>query len=99
MNNPQQKRKKFCVITTQRSGSAWLTTLLDSHPHIIAFDEIFLSRTPRKPQDRYYLRFYDFRKQNSAQRPWITFKYLDSFVNSYHEPHQFIGFKVMYNHH
>lgn len=98
MKTQQKISRKFCVITTQRSGSTWLSSLLDSHPNIIAFDEIFLARTPRQLPEKYYLRFYDFRKQTSGQRPWITFKYLDEFINHYPEPHQFIGFKVMYNH-
>jgi hypothetical protein len=33
---------KFCIITTQRSGSTWLQELLSCHPHINIFGELFL---------------------------------------------------------
>jgi hypothetical protein len=35
-------RRRFVVITAQRSGSQWLRTLLDSHPEIHASGELFL---------------------------------------------------------
>ena len=28
------RKLKFCMITNQRSGSTWLTRLLDNHPQI-----------------------------------------------------------------
>ena len=43
MNYIKKNKKKFCIITTQRSGSAWLVSLLDSHPQIKALYEIFLA--------------------------------------------------------
>jgi LPS sulfotransferase NodH len=33
---------KFCIITTQRSGSTWLQELLNCHPQINIFGELFL---------------------------------------------------------
>ena len=36
-----QDYQKFILLTTQRSGSALLTLLLRSHPHIVCYNEIF----------------------------------------------------------
>lgn len=65
----KKKITKFCVITTQRSGSAWLITLLDSHPELQAFREIFINDkkkdgSPREWPDKRITPFYEFRKHN-----------------------------------
>jgi hypothetical protein len=39
-------RRRFVVVTAQRSGSQWLRSLLDSHPEIKASGELFLDRRP-----------------------------------------------------
>ncbi|MEM9470093.1 MAG: sulfotransferase, partial [Pseudomonadota bacterium] len=79
--------KNFIILTTQRTGSTWLGTLLDSHPDVKVYGELFLSYdVPEKYQD---LRrhdpdkFFRFKKENKGIRPWITWNYLDH-VFDYH---------------
>ncbi len=88
-----QKKNKFCIITTQRSGSAWLISLLESHPDIKAFYEIFLDRWPGND---FLVSFHKYKKANSGIRPEITFRYLDQ-LDIYPGEHHTIGFKIMYN--
>lgn len=92
-------RKKFCILTTQRSGSAWLKTLLNNHPKVKCFGEVFLYRGPKggKYSDPHYLRYYDFKKRENIVRPWSVFKYMDSFFDDYPGEYEAIGFKLMYN--
>jgi len=35
------RQQTFVVLTTQRSGSGWLVDLLDDHPSIAAYEELF----------------------------------------------------------
>ena len=93
MNNIKQSKKKFCILTTQRSGSAWLISLLDSHPQIKAFYEIFLAHWAG---DDFLVSFPNYQKDNSGLRPWLTFKYLNE-LDHYPGEHETIGFKIMYN--
>lgn len=90
-------RKKFCIVSTQRSGSTWLTSLLDSHPKIRCFDELFLYRLPQNRLDPFMQRFIDYRQINHGFRPWITFKYMNSYFDDYPGDFEVIGFKLMYN--
>ncbi len=93
MNNIKQNKPKFCILTTQRSGSAWLVSLLDSHPQIKAFYEIFLAHWAG---DDFIVSFPNYQKENAGLRPWITFKYLNE-LDRYPGEHETIGFKIMYN--
>ena len=34
-------RRSFVVLTLARTGSSWLVDLLDSHPHVVAYGELF----------------------------------------------------------
>ena len=88
-----QNKNKFCIITTQRSGSAWLVSLLDSHPDIKAFYEIFLDRWSG---DNFLVSFHKYKQVNYGIRPEITFRYLNR-LNIYPGKHHTIGFKIMYN--
>ena len=95
--------EKFCVITTQRSGSTWLVDLLNKHAEVRAFSEIFLNK-PRevKPWNANLLppiRFYEFRRSDDINwllRPFLTFKYLN-LLNGFSEGKPLVGFKIMYN--
>ncbi len=88
-----QNTNKFCIITTQRSGSTWLISLLESHPDIKAFYEIFLDRWPGND---FLISFHEFKQANFGIRPEKTFRYLDQ-LNIYPGKHHTIGFKIMYN--
>ena len=35
------RQATFVLLTTQRSGSGWLVDLLDDHPAVVAYDELF----------------------------------------------------------
>ena len=93
------RKNKFCVITTQRSGSTWLSTLLDSHPQIKAFEEPFTWRKYRPNwTDKNFPTYYDYKNNTSTKSPWVLFNYLD-ILDSYKAEKDFeiIGFKVMYH--
>ena len=87
------KKNKFCIITTQRSGSAWLISLLESHPEIKAFYEIFLDSWAG---DEHLSSFQNYDKRNFGLRPEITWRYLHQ-LETYPGSHNTIGFKIMYN--
>jgi LPS sulfotransferase NodH len=39
--------RRFCILTSQRSGSTWLVTLLRTVPGVAAHHELFLPHSPR----------------------------------------------------
>jgi LPS sulfotransferase NodH len=93
------KKPKFCVITTPRSGSTWLATLLDSHPQIKSFEEPFIWRADRPNwTDQEFPTYYDYKTSVHQKSIFTLFKYLD-ILNSYKSETDFniIGFKIMYN--
>lgn len=92
----------FCILTTQRSGSTWLVSLLDSHPQIKAFSEIFVDKMFAHRSDEYlpwfdqYLPFfYEFEK-TSGMSPFKVFQYLEM-LSHYPGAYRAVGFKLMYN--
>lgn len=101
MKRSQQPITKFCLLTTQRSGSTWLNELLGSHPEIKLFSgEIFLDRPSQNNigwiDDPDFKTFYDYSHQETINRPWVTFDYLDE-IDNYPGDHKAIGFHLMYN--
>ncbi|WP_366524933.1 sulfotransferase [Acaryochloris sp. IP29b_bin.137] len=105
------KKDKFCIITTQRSGSTWFQDLLSCHPEIKVFGELFLWRrewervkTQRGTYKSLWTEgnslphpsYYRFANSNFGSRPQIIFQYLDQ-LHSYQGSHQTLGFKLMYN--
>lgn len=97
MENNQKKLSKYCIFAIQRSGSTWFMKLLDSHPSIKSFDELFLRWPPKKRPEPNYLRFCEYCENHQGIRPLILFEYLDNFLNNYPGEHEVIGFKIMYN--
>ncbi|MCC0177428.1 sulfotransferase domain-containing protein [Waterburya agarophytonicola K14] len=94
-----KKKPKFCVITTPRSGSTWLATLLDSHPKIKSFEEPFIWRADRPNwTDKQFPTYYDYKTNANKKSIFTAFKYLD-ILDSYKSDTNFdiIGFKIMYN--
>ena len=85
------------MITNQRSGSTWMTRLLDNHPQIR-----MLKGDPLYVHSGYYddnlPRYCDYKKEHNAFRPWALFNYLALFENYESEFHDILGYKVMYNH-
>ncbi|MGB5710383.1 MAG: sulfotransferase domain-containing protein [Waterburya sp.] len=95
MKNQSKKTRKFCILTTQRSGSTWLSTLLDSNSKIQGFRELFIDQEFIFPDSKLST-FLLYQKNNSGNRPGITFKYLNK-LDDYLEEHDAIGFKLMYD--
>ncbi len=95
MNNNSKKPRKFCILTTQRSGSTWLSTLLDSNPKIQGFRELFIDQEFIFP-DTQLSTFLLYQKNNFGKRPRITFEYLNK-LDNYLEEQEVIGFKLMYD--
>lgn len=95
---------KFVILTDQRSGSTWLVDILNSHPEIIAFSELFLENTTKdKPTwagEKDILLWQAYIKKGKTIfdrfRPFSCFRYL-SYVYSYKENVNAIGFKLMYH--
>ncbi|MGD2076652.1 MAG: sulfotransferase [Gammaproteobacteria bacterium] len=90
------ERQKFCILTSQRSGSTWLKSLLDSHPRIRCLGELFLYRPWPEWPDARLLPFYEFRRHTPGRRPAVTARYLAA-LSDYPGDHRAIGFKLMYN--
>jgi LPS sulfotransferase NodH len=87
---------KFVVFTTNRSGSTWLMSTLNSLPQVTAQGELFLPR-PRVKERRWdsdfaIPRFVETKVEGLAFRPFSVFSYLDEL---YHTPGS-VGFKLMY---
>jgi LPS sulfotransferase NodH len=86
----------FCIFATQRSGSSWLQSLLDSHPVARCFGELFLYEPRTLRTDAVLLPFYEYRRRHAGRRPRITFSYLDELARLPGD-HGAIGFKLMYD--
>ncbi len=87
---------KFCVLTSQRSGSTWLKSLLDSHPQIRCFGELFLYHPWPDWPDPSLPPYYEFRQRQPGRRPMVTYRYLEA-LSQYPGDQDAIGFKLMYN--
>lgn len=93
MTNPT---KRFVVLSSQRSGSTWLISLLNQVDDTAAFGELFLHRRrttgPEKTRFEFdYPRYLE--SSPAGLRPWRVFAYLDQF---YERPGT-VGFKLMYS--
>lgn len=102
--NPQisqssgKKLQKFIILTTQRSGSTWLMDMLDNHPNIKVYNELFLNMDNKsKWADPNQPIFYNYEKTAPGKRPWKTIKYLKN-LYTYDGKYDAIGFKLMYDH-
>jgi LPS sulfotransferase NodH len=87
---------KFIVLTTNRSGSEWMMSTLNSFPDVFAHSELFLPR-PQVSEGKWnsdfaYPRFVESKVKGPAIRPFSVFSYLNTF---YSMPGK-VGFKLMY---
>jgi LPS sulfotransferase NodH len=87
---------KFVVLTTNRSGSEWMMSTLNSFPDVFAHSELFLPR-PQVSEGKWnsdfaYPRFIESKVKGIALRPFSVFSYLNTF---YGMPGK-VGFKLMY---
>ncbi len=87
---------KFVVLTTNRSGSVWVMSTLNSLQHVTAQGELFLPRArvseERWDSDFAYPRFIETKFDNLTFRPLSVFTYLKDL---YGKPGT-VGFKLMY---
>ncbi len=83
-------------MTTQRSGSNWLSSLLSSHPQIRVCGEVF-NESSSNP-DPTVMFFNQLREIHSLRGPRLTFKYLDWFNANFEGAYCSVAFRLMYNH-
>ena len=95
-------RTRFFTISTQRSGSTWLTDLLNSNPDIASYTELFLLKGDGTPdwgmyKDMVYWQTYriDLQGIDKYIRPFGVFRYLDESL-SRHPDKRAVGLKLMY---
>ncbi|MFC1452891.1 sulfotransferase [Verrucomicrobiota bacterium] len=93
---------RFCVLTTQRSGSTWFVDLLNSQPGACAYSEVFRQAELAR-RDAFFetrlnppSRFLDYRRQARLVRPFSTWGYLRR-LESFRPSARACGFKLMYN--
>lgn len=86
----------FVVFTTNRSGSVWMMSTLNSFSNVTAQGELFLPR-PRVSEQRWdsdiaIPRYIETKKEMRGIRPFSVFSYLQRL---YRSPGA-VGFKLMY---
>lgn len=90
--------RPFIILTSQRSGSAWLVSVLNNVEGVQAYGELFLGR-PRPTgarewdSDFAHPRFVERDEDLPRRRPMATFAYLDQL---WARP-GLTGFKLMYS--
>lgn len=87
---------KFIVLTTNRSGSVWVMSTLNSLPHVSTQGELFLPRErvseKRWDSDFAIPRFIEAKPDGLSFRPFTVLSYL----NNFYRPNGIVGFKLMY---
>jgi LPS sulfotransferase NodH len=88
-------KTRFVILTSQRSGSTWLVSLLNQLKDTTAYGELFLPRqhVENWDADFAYPRFDEVRGQMAGIRPARVFHYLDGV----YQHHGAVGFKLMYS--
>jgi len=104
-NNEQQgdMTSRFVLFTTQRSGSTWTIDMLNSHPAVIAYSELFLEGGEGTPtwggaKDVVFWNTHLAReraKSRETHARQILFEYLDS-LYALRDGISSVGFKLMY---
>ena len=97
--------RKFILLSTQRSGSTWVIDMLNSHPQVKAYEELFLENWKEKPtwagaKDIFtWNAYWSNRKAalNELIKPYFYFKYLGRVYTSRNVSLKAVGFKVMYS--
>ena len=96
---------KFVVLTTQRSGSTWVIDMLNSHPCVVAYSELFLETSKERPVwsgAKDVLLYNAYRRRHGGhsltpfKNPSLCFGYLDDIYTSGEKTIRSIGFKLMY---
>lgn len=105
MRQPISKRPtRFFLMSTQRTGSTWITDLLNSHPNVASYTELLLEIGRGLPEWGRYrdVPYWNSYKASEDQasgkrlRPALLFRYLDGVFRN-HPNKGAIGLKVMYS--
>lgn len=89
---------KFIILATQRTGSSFLGTSLDSHPEVTCCEELFMPRNRNEITYRSYRQsswIHRFTHLLSQQR--LVHAYLDHVASSAKPGASAWGFNLMYN--
>jgi LPS sulfotransferase NodH len=97
--------QKFILIANQRTGSTWIIDLLNSHPHITAYSELFHGANYGRPKvggNRDILVWNSYAASQGSprgrlERMRLCFQYLDEEVYRPRNGSGAAGFKLMYN--
>jgi LPS sulfotransferase NodH len=96
--------RPFVLLSKQRSGSTWLMDLLDSHPQVRVYAELFHASgygRPRVGRNRDVLYWKSYTALHPArtrmEKLRLYFQYLDSEVFRPRPGNAAVGFKLMYN--
>jgi LPS sulfotransferase NodH len=95
--------RPFILLSTQRSGSTWVTDMLNSHPSVTAYSELLLQGASGKPKwgGAKDVAFWNgYYEEESKRRPEVAraellFEYLD-LVYLPRNDCGAVGFKLMY---
>jgi LPS sulfotransferase NodH len=95
-----REETRFVLLSTQRTGSTWLVSLLDSHPQIRMYGELFHKASAPLPYGQQdFPRFSKFRDDVRTgwqrRRPFVTARYLSELFGV--AGAEAVGFKLMYN--
>jgi LPS sulfotransferase NodH len=90
----------FVVLSTQRSGSTWVVDMLESHPRVVAYSELFMHGGDGTPKwggekDLPYWQTYS-RGKGRLARPYWLWRYLGQAFRE-RPGVDAIGFKLMYS--
>ncbi len=103
---PQEddQSQPFVLLSKQRSGSTWLMELLDSHPQVRVYSELFHSVGYGRPRvgrhrDILFWKSYAAHHRSRGRRAKLRlyFQYLDTEVFRPRPGLAAVGFKLMYN--
>lgn len=93
----------ICILTSPRSGSTWLVELLNQHPHLSSYVELFRGKIPNESlnsqrrstvPEQFYFEYSAKKRFPNLIR--IKF-YLEYFLSNIPDGNV-LSFKIMYNH-
>lgn len=94
---------RFVILATQRTGSTWLTDMLDSHPAISSYEELFLpADEDRRSWGPAHQEFFDNYYQGHVKHQWPltrlfwALKYLED-LYAPRPGTDAVGMKLMYS--
>jgi LPS sulfotransferase NodH len=103
MTGPASPPTRFVILATQRTGSTWLTDMLDSHPAISSYEELFLpADEDRRPWGPAHQEFFDdyyrdhVKREWPLSRPYWAVRYLEDLYGP-RSATGAVGMKLMYS--